>query len=217
MFNTFEVSWHKHSMDKEVKTYHDYVIKDGQFIGKFDDMYSAFNDPWMQSQQPNKYSRMAGIIHIKNNGIRSVLECGCGLGYYADWIYRETGIVPKSVDISSTAIEKAKQLFPHLDFEVADIIREIEKYKDFECVMLSEIVWYILPDLKELFNVLESKFKGKYLLVNQVFYKGSQKYGTEYFTNIKEFINYVPFTLIAQCEATTAHETTIETATIFRI
>jgi len=204
-------------MEKVEKSYHDYVIKDGEFIGKFDDMYLDVNDPWMQSSQPNKYSRMAGILHLKNNNIKSVLECGCGLGYYADWIFKETGIVPKSVDISVAAIEKAKILFPKLDFEVSDITKELEKFKNYECVMLSEIIWYILPSLNDVFEMLKTHFKGKYLIVNQVFYKGSQKYGVDYFTNLEEFINYVPFTLIGKCEATAINESTIETSTIFKI
>ena len=202
---------------KEKKTYHDYVIKDGQFIGKFDEMYSEFNDPWTQSLQPNKYSRMAGIIHIENFGIQSLLECGCGLGYYADWIKRETKITLKSVDISAVAIEKAKSLFPDLDFEIADISTDLHKYREYDAVMLSEIIWYILPDLKKIFEILKNDFAGKYLIVNQVFYKGTQKYGTEYFTNLTEFIEYVPFSLVGQCEATTINDTTIETSTIFKI
>lgn len=204
-------------MDENKKSYHDYVIKDGKFIGKFDEMYSEFNDPWTQSAQPNKYSRMAGILHLKNFNIKSVLECGCGLGYYADWIYRETEITPKSVDISPVAIEKAKSLFPKLDFSVVNICTDLKNYNGFECVLLSEIVWYILPDLKSVFKTLEHHFKGKYLLVNQVFYKGTQKYGTEYFTNLDEFIKYVPFLLLARCEATTVNDSTIETSTLFRI
>lgn len=199
------------------KTYHDYVIKDGKFIGKFDEMYSEFNDPWTQSTQPNKYSRMSGIIHIKNFNIKTILECGCGLGYYADWIKHETNITPKSIDVSSVAIEKAKQLFPELDFEVADISNDLEKYKNYDCVILSEIIWYILPDLKKIYKVLEDNFKGKYLIVNQVFYKGTQKYGTDYFTNLNEFIEYTPFTLIGKCEATTINDSTIETSSIFKI
>ncbi len=199
------------------ETYHDYVIKDGNFIGKFDEMYARFNDPWMQSTQPNKYSRSAGIIHLKNNHISSVLECGCGLGYYADWINKETGIVPKSIDISPVAIEKAKQLFPHLDFEVVDITSELSKFKNYECIMFSEIIWYILPNLANIFAVLEKDFKGRYLMVNQVFYKGTQKYGTNFFTNLNEFIDYVPFTLISKCETTTVNDSTIETSTLFKI
>src|SRR5687767_12812902 len=101
-------------MPDKTESYHDYVIKDGKFIGKFDEMYSKYEDPWTQSKQPNKYSRMAGIIHLKNFEIKSILECGCGLGYYADWIRKETGIIPKSVDVSEIAIRNAKKLFPHL-------------------------------------------------------------------------------------------------------
>ncbi|MFN6039949.1 MAG: hypothetical protein ACK452_15880, partial [Bacteroidota bacterium] len=76
---------------------------------------------------------------------------------------------------------------------------------------------YILPELNKLFEALNKNFKGKYLIVNQVFYKGTQKYGTEYFTNLNEFIEFVPFTLIGKCEATTINDSTIETSTIFKI
>lgn len=204
-------------MEEKVKTYHDYVIKDGKFVGKFNEMYSEFNDPWTQSVQPNKYSRMAGILHIKNFGIKSLLECGCGLGYYANWIKKETSITPKSIDISPVAIEKAKNLFPELDFEVANISTHLLNYQNYDCVMLSEILWYILPDLKGIFEVLKTNFSGKYLIINQVFYKGSQKYGTEYFTNLNELIEFVPFSLVGKCEATTINDSTIETSTIFKI
>lgn len=200
-----------------MKSYHDYVIKDGVFVGQFDAMYAEFTDPWMQSQQPNKYARMAGIMHLKNFGIKSVLECGCGLGYYAHWIQQETGITPKSIDISPVAIEKARTLFPQLDFEVANVATDLSKYQSIDAVLLSEIIWYILPDLNTILETLKRDFAGKYLLVNQVFYKGTQRYGTEYFTNLNEFIAYIPFKLLAQCEATTVNDSTIETATLFQI
>ncbi len=201
----------------KAKTYHDYVIKNGKFIGKFDEMYAECKDPWMQSTQPNKYSRMAGMIHIKNFGVQSILECGCGLGYYTNWIKQEVNIVPKSIDISPVAIEKAKILFPDLDFEVADISTDLKRYLDYECIILSEIIWYILPDLKNILQTMQDDFRGKHLIVNQVFYKGTQKYGTEYFTNLSEFIEYVPFSLLGKCEATTINDNTIETSTIFEI
>lgn len=204
-------------MAQDPPNYHDYVIKDGQFIGKFDEMYRDVPDPWKQSTQPNKYSRMAGIYHLKNHGITSVLECGCGLGYYADWIYRETSIVPKSVDLSPVAVAKARALFPHLDFEVANVVNDLEQYAHVECVLLSEILWYILPDLNKMIDLLKHHFANQYLLVNQVFYKGTQRYGTDYFTSLAEFIRYMPFAVLAQCEATASHETTIETSTLFRI
>ncbi|HEY6162340.1 MAG TPA: hypothetical protein VI112_14000 [Bacteroidia bacterium] len=75
----------------------------------------------------------------------------------------------------------------------------------------------MLPGLDEFFRILKKDFAGKFLAVNQVFYKGTQKYGTEFFTNLEEFIHYVPFPLLAWCEATMVQDTTIETSTLFRI
>jgi SAM-dependent methyltransferase len=204
-------------MSEKKESYHDYVIKDGKFIGSFNEMYSEFDDPWMQSKQPNPYSRSAGIWHLKNFGIDSVLECGCGLGYYSNWIHKDTGIIPTAVDLSPQAVHKARVLFPHLRFEVADVTKELAKYKGHSCVLFAELIWYVLPDLKAIFDVLKRDFSGKYFLVNQVFYKGTQKYGTEYFTNLNEFIAYVPFTVVAKCEATTINDSTIETSTLFKI
>lgn len=201
----------------EKKSYHDYVIKDGKFIGDFENLYRDHQDPWTQSTQPNKYGRTAGIIHMKEFNIQSIVECGCGLGYYADWIHKETNIIPKSIDISEVAIERAKSLFPDLDFSVSDITTELNSYKDYDCILLSEIIWYILPSLDSIIEELKANFKGKYLMINQVFYKGTQKYGTEYFTSMKELIEYVPFELIANCEATTVNDTTIETSVLFKI
>ena len=139
------------------------------------------------------------------------------MGFYANWIQQETGITPKSVDLSEVAIERAKKLFPTLDFEVADITKELEQYADYDCVLLSEIIWYILPSLDSILEVLKENFKGKYLMISQVFYKGRQKYGTEYFTSMKELIDYIPFELLGQCEATLSTDTTIESTVIFKI
>lgn len=202
--------------------YQDYVIKDGKFIGKFDEMYNEHSDPWHQSEQPNQYSRSAGIIHINNFEMKSVLECGCGLGYYSDRIKKQTSVNLKSIDISKTAIEKAKINYPNIDFEIADISTDLLKYKDFDCVLLAEIVWYILPNFTSILQTLANNFQGKYLIINQVFYeKGIQKYGTEYFTTPQEFISFIVnkshFELMCHTEAHMIRDKSIETSLVFKI
>lgn len=199
------------------ETYHDFVIKDGRFIGKFEEMYRSFGDPWMQSSQPNKISREAGIHYIKDFGIKSVLECGCGLGYYANWIYKATGIIPKGIDISETAISRARKMFPHLNFDTGNVATDLYKYRSVDCVLFSEILWYILPHLNDILTELKDRFRNKYLIINQVFYKGTQKYGTDYFTTMRELINYIPFPLSGFCEASKSFESTVETSTIYQI
>jgi len=199
-----------------METYHDYVIKNGTFVGKFEEMYRKFDNPWTQAQQPNPYARMAGIMHLQKYGIRSVVECGSGLGYYSDLIYRHTGIVPEGIELSPTAVEKARSQFPHLNFRV-DMVQNLKNYAHCDAVLFAEITWYILSDLDFLFQEMLTHFPGKYFINNLVFYKGTQQYGTDYFTNLREFIDYVPFPLVASCEATTVTDTTIETSTLFRI
>lgn len=199
------------------KNYHDYVIRDGKFIGEFEEMYKDCDDPWMQSEQPNKYARSAAFWHIRNFHIKRILECGSGLGYYSDWIRKETGIIPIGLDVSETSVVKARELFPDLVFEQADISKDLHKYTDVDCVLFSEIMWYILPQLDGILEDLKAHFSGKYLLVNQVFYKGSQKYGREYFTTMRELHDYFGFEVLAQCEATTVNDSTIETSSLMLI
>lgn len=199
--------------------YQDYVIKDGKFVGAFEEMYQTFDNPWNQASKEyneNSYSRNFAVLNMKRYGMKSLIEFGCGLGYNTDFIYRRTGIKIKGIDISSTAIDRAKQLFPDLEFEVDDA-NNIEKYIEFDAILFAEITWYILDHLDVIFESMLSSFKGKYFIHNLVFYKGQQKYGMDFFTNLEEFINYVPFKLVGYAEATTIDDDTIETSTIFKI
>jgi SAM-dependent methyltransferase len=199
-------------------SYHDLVIKDGRFIGKFEEMYQLFDQPWMQDQQPNPYSRASGIIHMQRFGIRSVVEVGCGLGYYADRIHKATGARYVGFDVAPTAVTKAKANFPNLDFRV-DEVKNLAAYKDFapDAILFAEVTWYVLDQLDALFELMLEHFPGKYFIHNLVFYKGTQRYGTDHFTNLQEFMARVPFVPIGHMEATTVEDSTIETSAIFRI
>ncbi|MBL8009048.1 MAG: class I SAM-dependent methyltransferase [Flavobacteriales bacterium] len=199
-------------------SYHDLVIKDGRFIGRFEEMYQHFDQPWMQDKQPNPYSRASGILHMQRFGIRSLVEVGCGLGYYADRIHKATGARYVGIDVAPTAVAKAKAHFPHLDFRV-DEVKNLAQYTDFQpdAILFAEVTWYVLDQLDALFKLMLTHYPGKYFIHNLVFYKGTQRYGTEHFTNLKEFMARAPFTPLGWMEATTEADSTIETSSIFRI
>jgi SAM-dependent methyltransferase len=202
-------------MDK----YQDYVIKDGVFIGQFEDMYKKFDDPWLQASSEHidfLMSRSFHVLMIRKYGIRSVLDCGCGLGYYTNFLHDQTQVNVKGIDISPTAIQKAKSRWPHLDFSV-DGVQNIESYARFEAVLFAEITWYILNDLDSIFKKMLQYFPGKFFLQNLTFYKGQQKYGREFFTTLEEFINYCPFKLLGYSLASTVETEGIDTGTIFKI
>ena len=102
--------------------YHDYVIKDGQFIGKFEEMYEACDDPWNQKKSVIQSHKMACMYSIAMISPCKVLEVGCGLGYLTHF-YKSVfpSICFEGMDISETAIEKAKNSFPDISFFCGNI------------------------------------------------------------------------------------------------
>lgn len=65
--------------------YQDYVIKDGNFIGEFEEMYQDFEDPWDQSFREDLVLSKSVVEKIIQNGAyKRPYELGCGLGYFVE-------------------------------------------------------------------------------------------------------------------------------------
>ena len=103
--------------------YHDFVIKDGKFIGKFEEMYRACDNPWNQSDDViQSYQKMACLSSISRIKPNSVLEVGCGLGYYTNFLAKMFPDVQfEGMDISETAVKKARVTFPDVKFSYGNI------------------------------------------------------------------------------------------------
>ena len=208
-------------MPEKALRYQDLVIRDGKFVGQFEEMYHEFEDPWHQSESDHNalsVSRNIALVNMRKLGIGSVVEFGCGLGYYTDFIRRCLGIRVLGVDISPTAISKARTRFPDAQF-VVDDVSNLRAYKDFDSILFAEITWYLLDRLQRVFEEMLIHASGKYFVHNLVFYKNdTQKYGREFFTNVEQFIDFCPFRLLSKAEYTSSDPAaTIETSTVFRI
>lgn len=103
--------------------YQDYVIKDGVFIGKFEEMYQKFDDPWDQKKNVDDlYVHYATSMTIRDINSKHVLEVGCGLGALTNYLSNlnpDVHIV--GMDISESAIRKAQEAFPDRTFFVGNI------------------------------------------------------------------------------------------------
>src|SRR5438094_550954 len=99
--------------------YHDYVIKDGQFIGRFEEMYRKCDDPWHMLNPPpiELWSRRITVEMLNRNGISSVIEVGSAFGILTNDVH-QAGIRICGIDISETAVNKARSLFPEIEFRV---------------------------------------------------------------------------------------------------
>lgn len=181
--------------------YHDYVIKDGKLVGEFDKMYADCDDPWFQSKEPlSSYSKWDTIYTIRNFGFKNVLELGCGLGYFTKMMQDflpDTTIT--GMDISQNAIKRARKLFPNSSFFVGNVSElgssiDVSRY---DCILFSEIMWYILECLENVICTLKKQYKGG-IIVNQYFYYRDQIYGQEFFTNERQMTAFLQLKPIVQ-------------------
>ena len=64
---------------------------------------------------------------------------------------------------------------------------------------------------------MKNNLSGKFFIHNLTFYKGQQKYGRKYFTNLKEFIEFCPFKLLTKVEIEENDCDAYQTSSIFLI
>ena len=171
--------------------YHDFVIKNGKLIGEFDQMYKMSKDiPWHQDKQEDWLDIRLTIELLKEHGpFDCICDFGSGLGFYLD-ILSEYVAKDKvklfGFDVSPTCCEKAKLLFPNIEFQVFDLgsyddkivakvrrrreRKEKEKEKSLFCLrgvlLYSETNENIINVVDNLASIMKS---GNLLLISQDF------------------------------------------------
>jgi 2-polyprenyl-3-methyl-5-hydroxy-6-metoxy-1,4-benzoquinol methylase len=173
---------------------HVFTERDGklEFVGDFDALYREEDDPWGQSSGKGdlSYYYLNSRHHLCSEINRLTrgypvhgLEIGCGHGYVLSCLAGEnsqwTGL-----DVSETAIAKARELNPKHTYLVGDIrdhdcVTE-DREGRYDVVILSEILWYVLEHIdKAIANSAALCRPGGLLCVSQAFLKGEQRYGAE--------------------------------------
>lgn len=172
--------------------YQDYVIQDGKLVGEFEQMYQDHEDPWEQTTREEWASEKAVALNlIKKLGALKVIEIGCGLGHYTMQI-ADLGVDVLGIDISETAIRKAKSNYPDCSFAVGDILDfDIYRKHKPDVIVMAEITWYVLEKLDVFLQFLRAEFPEAYLIHLLTTYpEGVQKYGTDRFTTLQEIMSY---------------------------
>ena len=99
---------------KNTNNYHDFVITDGKFVGKFEEMYQKCHDPWCQDSKifVYKYISLNLLKLLGYLKFDSILDIGCGKGRFTNAIkdaYPDAKVT--GIDISETAIKEAGKLY----------------------------------------------------------------------------------------------------------
>lgn len=195
---------------EEQRVSKDFVFKtekDGRlsFVGDFEGFYNSVDDPWGQRGEDDRlreyyaFSRrnilnsVGSIIDSKTASV-DILEVGCGLGYVSSKLRRELSgnVNITGMDISPTAIKKAKALFPLLEFMVGDIRSDILNVgKKYDIVLMVEVLWYILEKLPQVFANIDALLKDKGFLIFSNGFPREQKYGKEIIDGFDGLVRYV--------------------------
>lgn len=167
-----------------------YVFDDKMnFIGDFDHLYMKEKSPWEQDGQgarlKNYYAQSRKRLSQVISQYRGfVVEVGCGEGHalnYLATINDSRSFV--GVDISPTAIERAKKLYPHLSFAVKDITYE---KVDAPIVILNECLWYVMHKMDEVMANIQADT----ILISQGFLR-EQRYGREFIDGWEGLLRYL--------------------------
>jgi SAM-dependent methyltransferase len=154
-----------------------------QFKGDFDGYYQSDNDPWEQSGDGDMkdyyHSSRTRVCQLLPQKAQSLLEIGCGLGFALSHFHEQTNIPCFGMDISTTAVNKARRLFPEFSFDVNDIcqLKKNDSSNKHDVIILNQLLWYILDDLDNVFtNIYKLLEENGTLIVCNAFAR-DQKYG----------------------------------------
>jgi SAM-dependent methyltransferase len=168
------------------RSYRNYVIKDGIFVARFDEMYQDVTDPWGCSEQADAFCNQILLALLGSEApFDRVLDVGCGLGAFTELIrYASRAGSVEAFDISQTAIEKARRRIPEVGFFVHDMVGEPvlpREDRSFSLIVMAEVVWYILPVLAQVLAEFRRLLAPDGMLaIKQSFLRpGEQKYGNE--------------------------------------
>lgn len=179
--------------------YHDYFIKDGRFIGEFEQMYRNVEDPWSCAGKSGSLYNDLLVTLIRHvapqDGV--ILEAGCGLGALAARIRDAVpGATVKACDVSATAVEKARAEHPGIEFFVQDLTRlQDAPLADgsVDVVTVAQVLWCVLPSvpdiMREIYRLL--KPQGSLLVLQQFYGDAEQQYGRGIVEDPADFIRMV--------------------------
>lgn len=165
------------------------------FIGDFEGLYINDPDPWGQSatQRGEYLSSRARQLNLLSSYADSgrLLDVGCGLGYTSAYYSKSFNVT--GLDVSETAILKAKDTYQNINFICHDVREFLVTTEKYDVVILNQILWYILADLKKVIEVLSKVLKknGCILISNFIFDRYNQEFGLEFFSGHTEILGWL--------------------------
>lgn len=164
------------------------------FRGDFEAMYQDVEDPWGCEAGKDSLNNQifVSIIFDGNKRFDRILDIGCGQGGLLNAIKtRNGGGYVLGLDVSQTAIQKARRRYPALNLICMNILEDELQEGDFDLVVLSEILWYVLDDLSLLFAKVSNMMRAGGTLAIHQYFPTDQRFGKERIDGLSGFLNFI--------------------------
>lgn len=176
------------------RDYHQYFIKDGRHVGRYEEMYLNCSDPWHIESLGVRLDMRAALLLLAGRGgaINRFLDLGAGLGLFTglltEALWRENPASRGTVtDISSSAVGRAAQRLadPRLDFLALDArsLPESPAFspETFDLVVMAQLLWGLLENLDDVLAAVAGLLKPEGLLLVSQHFPGveCQTYGAD--------------------------------------
>lgn len=174
--------------------YHDYFLKDGVFVGAFEEMYRNCSDPWHQDTARLLEEDIA-LFLLKRYSYRRILDLGCGKGRFTNLLQRATEARVTAVDIAPTAVRAAKLRYPNVDFVPASAAGLPFADASFDLAVSCHMLWCVMPQLTEVLEEVRRVLSpgGHYLVLSKYYAPGEQKFAAEVMTCPEDLLRILPF------------------------
>ena len=184
----------------------EFLFKKGPEI--YDDFYASIYDHLVFNEVKNDYE-VGMILNQDTPNTKSViLDVGCGTGHHVAKLSQNHGVEVLGIDNSQAMINKAKENYPNLNFQLANVLnRDSFQNNMFTHILCLYFTIYYMENKQQFFNnCMEWLMPGGYLIVhlvdrykfdpilppgNPLYVVSPQKYAKERITKTK--INFNEF------------------------
>lgn len=130
--------------------YHKYVFdsEERRFVGNFEEMYRAEDtagfDSWFE-RDLRLLRKTISLEILSAYNFNRIFEFGCGKGTFTHLLKKENNTIV-ALDVSETAVAKAKHSFPDIDFrpgDVADVAKIADAGEQFDLGLVMCTLAYV--------------------------------------------------------------------------
>lgn len=149
-----------------MQPYHKYVfdLKRKKFIGAFEKMYKDEDnkvfDSWFQ-EDIRHFTKQISLVILNKYNFSKILDLGCGKGTFTSLLKRKNNYV-LGIDLSKTAIKKAKSKYPDVDFKSMTVEKALNIPIKWDLIVVMELLSY-LNDWNKIIKLAAKKTKYIYI------------------------------------------------------